>query len=59
MNTATYIVYMYNTDTGLCVGATHNIEPHMWKALATQLNSQGYDIKIVDKSTGDVIYTLG
>lgn len=59
MNTETYIVYMYDTDTGRCVGAMRDVEPHMWKALATALNGQGYDIKVVDNATRAVIYTLG
>lgn len=51
-------IYCYDQDNGDLVRIVKNV--FLWKSVANQLHhSEKYDIKVVNRFDGCVIYTLG
>jgi hypothetical protein len=53
------MVYLYDEDTGACVGIHPCTDRKVADAKAAKFHSQGYFVKIVDTADNTVVNTLG
>jgi len=59
MTNLQFMVYLYDEDTGACVGIHPCTDRKVADAKAAKFHSQGYFVKIVDTADNTVVYTLG
>ena len=52
-------IYLYDADTGECVGVDPEYTEAAYKAAAMNWHNRGRDVKVVDITDGVVVYTLG
>lgn len=51
-------IYVYETDNGEVFAVEHSIERTQWLSFAHELFTEGFNIEVVDQTSGDVVYTL-
>lgn len=52
-------IYLYDADSGEIAFVGRGISKSSFKSRAELYHSQGYNIKVVDREDGCVIFTLG
>jgi hypothetical protein len=49
---------VYEVDTGEVFAIEHSIESTQWLSFAHELFTEGFNIRVVDQTSGAVVYTL-